>query len=232
MKYSVFITGSNRGIGLEFVKQYAEKDWLVYASCRNPEQAVKLQRLSKKYKNIHVIQLDVSSEKQVNSLTKKFQRTPIDVLINNAAILDKKRILFKNLTPTHFINLFLINTISPLLITRALLPSLNLGKLKIVASLSSLISSLTENYGDKWNHYTYKTSKTALNMAMSCFAIEPKYAEIKVILLDPGWVKTDMGGKDATISVQESVSGMIKVMASKKLKSRIFINNLGKEQAW
>lgn len=231
MNHSVFITGSNRGLGLEFTKQYAEDNWTVYASCRNPKKCLKLKKISEKFPNVHIIKLDVSSESEINILRKKLQKTPIDLLINNAAILNKRKCSLQTLSKEELLESFFINAVSPLFVTRALLPNLKLGKLKTIVALSSAISSITENYAGEWNNYSYKTSKASLNMLMSCFANEPKFSDLRVLLLDPGWVKTDMGGKRAPLTPYESVSGMRSIISTTKV-TRSFITYQGKINPW
>lgn len=231
MTHSVFITGASRGLGFEFAKQYAEENWNVYASCRTPKKALKLKKLSEKFPNINILKLNITSRTDIEALKKKFKKIPIDLLINNAAHLNKGRNYLEKLSREDLLKTFDINAVAPLFITRALLSSIKLSQLKTVASISSVISSITENYSDEWNNYEYKTNKAALNMLMSCFANESNHAGIRVLLLDPGWVKTDMGGKGAPITAFESVSGMRSVIQKTKV-TRSFITYQGKQNPW
>jgi NAD(P)-dependent dehydrogenase (short-subunit alcohol dehydrogenase family) len=207
---TVFITGSNRGIGLEFTKQYAENNWKVYASCRDPKSALR----------------------DINQLKKRLNKEPIDVLINNAGFLEKSKNTLLKISKSDLMTTFEINTLAPFLITQALLPNLKLGNLKTVANLSSVIASLSENYAAEWNVYPYKMSKAALNMLMSCLAADLKYSAFRILLLDPGWVKTDMGGKRASVSAQVSVAGMRAIINDDTITSRSFIDYKGQKNIW
>lgn len=233
MKPSVLITGANRGIGLEFVQQYAKDGWKVYATCRNLKKATSLQNLQRQFSNIHLLSLNVDSVDDIEKIKKQLLNIPLDVLINNAGIIGNLGVNLINIPigelKSELLYVFSVNAVSPLLLSLALTENLKLGKLKIVVSISSYISSLSHNVGDEWNYYAYKTSKAALNMIMSCYSIDPNHADLRIILFDPGWVRTDMGGKKAPLSTEESVSGMRNWIniTSEKGTSRQFIDYKG-----
>lgn len=232
MKHTIFITGTNRGIGLEFVKQFAEEGHKVFATCRDPKNAIALKDLSQKYSNVIILKLDVQSKKQIEKLSQQMKDIPIDIVIHNAGISGRKDLTLDNATindlDKEIREVMAVNTIAPLLLTKTLLPNLQIGKMKTVVAISSLISSITQNFAGEWNLYAYKASKAALNMMMSCFSVEPHYADFKVLIFDPGWVKTDMGGKEAPISPVDSVLGMRKIILNNsKIKSGSFLNYQG-----
>jgi len=232
MKYTIFITGTNRGIGLEFVKQFAEKGHKVFATCREPKNAIFLKNLSQKYPNIIILKLDLRSIKQIEKLSRQMKDVPIDIVIHNAGISGKKDLTLDNATiddlNRELTEVLAVNTIAPLLVTKTLLPNLKLGKIKTVVAISSLIASLTKNVPGEWNLYAYKASKAALNMIMSCLSVEPNDSDFRVLMIDPGWVRTDMGGEEAPISSAESVLGMCNIILNKsKAKSGTFLDYQG-----
>ena len=229
--YVVFITGTSRGLGLEIVKQYAEDDWKVYATCQNPQDAVPLQELANKYTNITIQKLDVSSEQEINSLRTRLKGIPIDVIINNAGILGDTLSLDK-LTKKELLHVFSVNAVGPLLVSRALLPNLKQGRLKTIVAISSSLGCVSTNNCLEWNYYAYKASKVALNMLMTSFILELPH-DIRVLLVHPGSVKTAMGGKDAKIEPKESVLGIRTLVRDVvKIPTGSFIDYQGNKMPW
>ncbi|MDD5460505.1 MAG: SDR family oxidoreductase [Methylococcales bacterium] len=203
---TVLITGANRGLGLEFCKQYAAEGWQVLACCRNPETADKLNEIPK----VQVFQLDVSDFSQIDHLAAKLQDTPIDVLINNAGIYGGPHHGFGQLDYAAWTHTLIINTQAPVKMAEAFLQHLNRGNKKLLASISSQMGSIADN--SSGGSILYRTSKAALNAAMKSIAIDLKEQKIGVVVLHPGWVKTDMGGPGALIEARESVKGMRQVI--------------------
>ena len=207
---TILITGANRGLGLEFVKQYAEEGCIIHACCRSPDEAKELQALSSKNKNIQIHTLDTTSEADIAALKNKID-SPIDILINNAGMLVQDAPL-GNIPVDNLINTFLVNAVAPLKIAEAFIDHLAKSKRKLIACVSSSMGSITENTSG--GYYSYRTGKVALNMLMKSAAYELANSGIKVLLLHPGWVKTRMGGEGASITPEESISGMRKVIAT------------------
>ncbi|MCP3673858.1 MAG: SDR family oxidoreductase [Gammaproteobacteria bacterium] len=205
-KSTVLITGANRGLGLEFAKQYQARGYNVIGTARNTAKAVKLQALG-----VRVLQLDVTNQKSVDNLSAELKDTPLDILINNAGYfnrvdtsLDKVNFDILELT-------YAVNTLGPLRVTQALIDNLKLGKSKTVISISSGLSSISNSTG-QW--YAYRSSKTALNQINKIMSEEFKNKEFIFTVLSPGWVKTDMGGPNANYTPKQSISGMLKVIDS------------------
>ena len=201
---TVLITGANRGLGLEFVRQYKEAGWQVIGTARNPEDAQELAAL-----DVRVVQLDVTDQESVDRMAAELAGQPIDLLINNAGIFPRvgkiDEIDFDDYSRT-----LEVNTLGPVRVTRALLPNLRQGELKIVAGLSSNLGSIAEN--ERGNFYGYRESKAALNMFTSSLAAELGPDGFTCLALHPGWVRTDMGGANANLSPEESVSSMRAVL--------------------
>lgn len=200
---TILITGSNRGIGLELVKQYASNNWRVLACCRIPEQAKELRALASKNQNIIIYRLDVSSSEQIAELADELIKTPIDILFNNAGIYGPHNVSFGNTDTDQWLECFKINCIAPMKVTEALVENVAQSQLKTIATMSSKMGSMTDN--GSGGSYLYRSSKAALNAVMRSAAIDLKHRQIKLAILHPGWVKTAMGGVNAEINTRECV---------------------------
>jgi NAD(P)-dependent dehydrogenase (short-subunit alcohol dehydrogenase family) len=207
---TVLITGANRGLGLEFCKQYAADGWRVLACCRRPDTAASLLA---DYPQVSVRSLDVSDFKQIDNLALELRDTPIDVLINNAGIYgDSLGHAFGHLDYDAWARTFKINTQAPVKMAEAFLPNLKRGEKKLLVSITSQMGSIADN--GSGGSILYRTSKAALNAAMKSLAIDLEEQSIGVILLHPGWVKTDMGGEHALIGPSASIAGLRRVIES------------------
>lgn len=201
---TILITGANRGIGLELVKQYAEQGWTIHACCRQPEQASALNTLANDYKDITIHTLDIADANQISSLKSTLGNTPLDILFNNAGIYGQNDAYFGNNDEAQWLDCFKINTIAPMKITEALVDNVANSELKIIATMSSKMGSMADN--GSGGSYVYRSSKAALNAAFVSAAIDLKPKGIKVAILHPGWVKTDMGGPNAEITTEQCVN--------------------------
>jgi NAD(P)-dependent dehydrogenase (short-subunit alcohol dehydrogenase family) len=204
---TILITGANRGIGLEFVRQYASIGCKIIACCR---KTAPLDALRSVDVAVEIESLDVMDSMSITSLGDRLSERSIDLVINNAAIRGRIGGL-ADIDPDDFLATMKVNVLAPLLLTRALLPALALGRGRTVAMISSRAGSITEGH-DEDGDYAYRCSKAALNMATAKLAYE--FWALNFISLHPGWVKTDMGGPDAEISASESVAGMRRVLAT------------------
>ena len=229
---TILITGANRGLGLEFCKQYAQENWNVIACCREPEKATTLNKLKTQFSNISVLTLDVSDLNQIEQLAKKLNNTAIDILLNNAGIYgDESGHGFGNLDYTQWQKNMTVNVFAPVKLTEVLLPNLERGKFKKVVAMSSLMGSIEDN--GSGGSILYRSSKTALNSVMKSVAIDIHQKEIAVLILHPGWVKTDMGGSNAPMEIPESVTKMRETIANFTLKqSGEFLRYDGKKLPW
>lgn len=208
---TVLITGASRGLGLEFCRQYAQSGWTVIACCRNPEYAFELNNLASDDGNVLIETLDISDLEQIEVLAHKLADLPIDVLINNAGIYaDEKEHFFGQLDYQAWAKSFWVNTQAPVKMAEAFLPQIKRSKKKLIANISSLMGSIAENTSG--GSILYRSSKAALNAAMKSLALDLKEQSVGVLIFHPGWVKTDMGGVNALIEADESVSGMRSVI--------------------
>lgn len=204
---TVLITGASRGLGRAMAQQYAAAGWRVIACGRGPSTGDGIVQET----------LDVADPVSILDLARRLDGMPIDVLINNAGIRGDTGGL-QTLATDDFLEVMRINTLGPLLVTRALLPNLLSGQRKIVANISSRAGSIAEGtLDDDDGDYAYRCSKTALNMATVKLAQDLRADGITVLSLHPGWVKTDMGGDEAVVPVAESATGLRHIIESATL---------------
>lgn len=209
---TVLITGANRGIGLEFARQYAADGWQVVACCRQPQQAEALNRLADQYKDrFSIHRLDVRELAEIDQLSHKLQDLPIDILINNAGVYPHAQNgEFDRISYDDWMEAFRVNTFAPLKMVEALVEQIACSQLKIVATITSKMGSIADN--QRGGSYIYRSSKAAVNMVVKSLAIDLQPRGIIAVLLHPGWVQTDMGGRGALISTKQSVTGMKSIL--------------------
>lgn len=205
---NILITGANRGIGLEFVRQYATTADRIFACCRDLANAEDLRILQDQHPNIELFPLDVTSDTDISNLQKAIT-SPIDLLINNAGILLKDS-SFGKLSVEDLTQTFLVNAVAPLKLIEAFVEHLKKGQQKCVATVSSRMGSISDNTSG--GYYSYRAGKVALNMLLKSAAVDLKEHGIKILILHPGWVKTRMGGEGAALTAAESVTGMRQVI--------------------
>lgn len=203
---TLLVTGSNRGIGLEIVRQYAQLGWQVHACCRQPDNAQDLQSLAENNSAIHLHPLDISDETQISALADELRDSSIDLLFNNAGIYGQRDASFGNTDSQQWLDCFYINCIAQLKMCEAFVEQVARSQHKTIASMSSKMGSMADN--SSGGSYVYRSSKAALNAVMKSTSIDLKPRGIKVAILHPGWVLTDMGGPHAEISTAESVQQM------------------------
>jgi NAD(P)-dependent dehydrogenase (short-subunit alcohol dehydrogenase family) len=227
--FRVLITGANRGLGLEFTKQYAAEGWDVLACCREPQQATALQALAGAHSNIKIHHLDVANFAQIDALALQLKGQAIDVLINNAGVYPPST--FGDTNYDDWAEAFKINAMASLKMAEAFVTHVTKSELKKIATLTSKMGSLDDNTSGE--SYIYRTSKTAVNMVMKSLSIDLKPYGISVVTLHPGWVQTDMGGPNGLISAHTSVMGLRKVIDDLSLNNTgKFIAYNGSEIAW
>ncbi len=229
---TILITGSNRGLGLEFVKQYAKDEWDVIACCRTPDKADELQTLAKNHEGkVSVHKLDVSDFKAIEEFGTKFKGRPIDVLINNAGVYERLKNQFGQIDYDNWIESFQINTLAPIKMAEIFIENVAKSEKKTIISISSKVGSIADNTSGK--RYIYRSTKTALNMAVKSLSIDLKPQGIIAVSLHPGWVLTDMGGPNALIDTKKSIQGMKQVIQNLTMTdSGKFLNYDGTEIPW
>ena len=229
---SVMITGANRGLGLEWTRQYAEAGWRVFASCRRPEEADALVALAVRHPGVSVHRLDVTDSEQLRTLQLDLEDVRIDVLLNNAGVyLDTFMGEFGGIDYEVWLRSFAVNTLGAVRVSEAFVGQVARSERKLVVAISSHMGSIAEVATS--GNYAYRSSKAALNAAMRglSHALAPR--GIGVMLLHPGWVGTRMGGPDAMLTPAQSVRGMRALVDNFKpeLNGRFFRFN-GSEIPW
>jgi len=208
----VLITGANRGIGLELVRQSLEANDLVFAGCRFPKRARDLHLLEDSYPHLlRVLTMDVDQESTLDKARDDVEEVVegLDVLINNAGIyIGKETIL--DVGAEDLMAAVRVNAVGPILVAQRFLELLRNGKSAKIVNISSEAGSISKMEG--FRGYSYFGSKAILNMYTRALAFDKNTDGIIVIALHPGWVRTDMGGSIAPLSVQESAQGILSLI--------------------
>jgi len=225
---SVLITGCNRGIGLELVKQFLKMETPpkhIFGTYRNASNSEELLALAQSNPSLHLLQMDVTDQavydKVVQTVTEVIGEEGLNLLINNAGVLPQNRDL-QAVTPQDMRNAFETNCIAPLFFSRALLPLLQkaadknteapMGVAKAaIIQMSTAVASIAENSGG--GMYAYRCSKAALNMSMKSLSVDLANTGILVMAMHPGWVLTEMGGPNAQISTETCCQTMVQTLA-------------------
>ena len=225
---TVLITGANRGLGLEYARQYADDGWRVVATCRNPETAMELTSLQGE---VEIHELDIENQEQTSYLANSLREEAIDLLLNNAGIYGSRPSKLGHIEYDTWENVMRINVMAPLRMCEAFVNHVANSKLKKIAIMSSKMGSMDDN--NSGGSYVYRSSKAALNAVMKSLSIDLAPNGISVAILHPGWVRTDMGGPSGLINASESVSGLRKVIDSLNPEnSGRFYNYDGSEINW
>ncbi len=223
---TVLVTGAGRGLGRELAWQYATGGWQVIACGRSrPVHGTET--------GIEFQPLEVADPASISALAARLTGRPLDVLVNNAGVRSPLSGLDR-LQPEEFLDVLRINTLGPLLLTRALRANLRLGSSPVVANIGSRAGSMAEGLlDDDDDDYAYRCSKAALNMATVQLARDLQPDGITLLSLHPGWVKTDMGGAEAVLPVEESAKALRSIIAAAKPEySGAFLAFDGRSVSW
>ncbi len=234
---TVLVTGASRGLGLEFVRQYAADGCTVIACCRSPAEAADLGEIARRYPDVSAETLDIADHASIEALAQRTEGRPIDVLINNAGVMGA--LPFRdNLHRQHFGSVdyqlwdqvFRTNTLGTVKMTETFADAVAASNEKKIVNLSSVTGSIAESRREA---LAYTTSKTALNKAMTLIAERLRSREVIVALICPGYVKTRMNVGGATVEICDSVSGMRRLIAGFTLAdSGTFRRYNGESIAW
>ena len=236
----ILITGANRGLGLEFARQYAARGERVFATAREPDAAKELRKLETEHRErFTIVGLNVGDADSIlhAHMAVAAHVAALDLLINNAGIYAARVTPSGDpaeklgaLTFDEALHVLRTNSVAPLIIAEQFLDLLKRGRSPKVINITSGYGSVSQNSGFP---YYYAASKAALNMFMRSFAADPAARSLITILMNPGWVRTDMGTAAAPLAPEQSVAGMIKVIdrLTPADNSR-FLNHEGNEEAW
>ncbi|HEU4530785.1 MAG TPA: SDR family oxidoreductase [Steroidobacteraceae bacterium] len=217
---TILLTGANRGLGLEFVRQYDADGWRIHACARDPESAADLKALAEKAAGrITLHEVDIADFAAIDAVANRLRGTPIDVLLNCAGWMGSRSFAREGVSVQQFggsdfkewESVFRVNTFAPMKMAEAFVDHVLAGEQKKIVSLTSIMASIAKN--TIGGFYQYRASKAALNAIMRSMAIDLGKRGIVAIPIHPGWVRTDMGGPKADIDAHTSVTGMRKVIA-------------------
>ncbi len=222
------VTGANRGIGLEFVKQLTERGEEVDAAARDPDDAAELRAVVRPGVRLRIHRLDVVDDASVQALAEALPKGPVEVLINNAGVSGVKG--GEPIDPADILRVFDVNAVGTLRVVRALLPRLRAGRTRKIVNLTSLLGSIADASGGR---YAYRLSKAALNMATRLLAEDLRGEGFLTVALHPGWVQTRMGGSAAPVPPEQSIRGMLRIVDGLKAEQsgRVF-DFQGRELPW
>lgn len=226
---TVIITGANRGLGLEFARQYTADGWRVIATVRNPDQATELRTVP----GVTIHRLDVGDPGDITAFAAGLGDGAVDLLINNAGIMGPPPARQNRdvLDTDGWQETLRINGLAPVLVTLALAGHLARAARPVVATVSSQLGSIASNTTS--GYYAYRMSKAAVNMGMRNLALDLADRQIAVVILHPGWVQTDMGGPQAPLTPSESVGGMRQVISGIDMsRTGQFLDYSGAPVAW
>ena len=223
---NILITGANRGIGLKFAEVLSANN-NIYATARDITNADDL----KKFDNTELLELDLLDKDSIKSFCSELKDIPLDMIINNAGIFQDEQMEETILDPELWLDEIMINAIGPVVLSQKLKENIMSGNDKKIIFISSQMGSIDDNYSG--GYYFYRTSKSALNSAAKSLSIDWKADGISVLMLHPGWVRTDMGGSNAKLDIDTSVSKMLDVINSLDMgKTGTFLNYEGKKLEW
>lgn len=204
------VTGANRGIGLGLVRHLAARGAEVVAGVRDPAAARELAAVAEHARGtVRVVALDVTEADSVRAFAAAIGEAPVELLINNAGVYGGDAQSIRGVDFEDAVATYQVNALGPLRVTLALLPNLrrSAGLAKVV-HVTSGMGSIGDN--GSGGFYAYRMSKAALNMAARSLAVDLRRDDIVSVVINPGWVRTDMGGPGATIDVDESVTSMLR----------------------
>ena len=229
---SVLISGANRGIGLEFARQYLADRWQVYAACRDPASASELRRLAEDSdEKLRILAMDVAQPASVKAAAAELDGQAIDLLLNNAGVIGPRGQTIGNVDYEAWGKVLDVNTMGPMRVAEAFVDHVARSDRKLMITLTSGMGSLADNTSG--GSIAYRSSKAAVNMVMRSLAIDLAPRGITCVVVNPGWVQTDMGGVNATLTPAESVTALRRLIETLgPAQSGKFFNYNGREYAW
>lgn len=201
-KLTVLITGANRGLGLEFAKEFQSKGYAVIGTARKPDEATEL-----KESGAEVVELDVTDDGEIEALAKKLEGRKIDVLINNAGIFPRTK------DREDMMLTYSVNTLGPYFVAEALIPNLKKSDSPRIVNISSGLGQLTDGHGGARG---YSFSKAALNMVTRNLHSSHHRDGVIVISVNPGHNKTDMGGEGAPLEPEDTAAKLLELVEALK----------------
>ena len=229
---SALITGANRRIGLEFARQYLADGWQVYAACRDRDSASELRRLADgSGHKLRIIALDVTDPSSIKAAAAELGGQAIDLLINNAGVMGARNQTIGNIDYDAWAKVLDANTMGPMRVSEAFVDNVARSERKLIVTITSGMGSIADNTSG--GSIAYRSSKAAVNMVMRSLAIDLAPRGITCVVVNPGWVQTDMGGPQATLTTTDSVKRLRRLIETLgPAQSGKFFNYDGREYAW
>lgn len=229
---SALITGANRGLGLEFARQYLADGWGVYAACRDPASAVELRRLTEDTDDkLRILATDVTDPASIHAAATELDGQAIDLLLNNAGIIGPRGQTIGNIDYEAWAEVLAVNTMGPMRVSEAFVEHVARSDRKLIVTLTSGVGSIADNTSG--GSIVYRSSKAAVNMVMRSLAIDLAPRGITCVVVNPGWVRTDMGGPNAALEPSESIGRLRRLIATlRPEQSGKFFNHTGREYPW
>jgi NAD(P)-dependent dehydrogenase (short-subunit alcohol dehydrogenase family) len=223
------ITGANRGIGLEHVRQLLSREWTITAAVRDPGSARDLKALDPGDGRLRIERYDAARLEDAADLAKRVDG-PMDILFANAGVMPKDQ-AFGGAANEDFMRAMRINALAPLALAEAFADQVARSQMKVIALQSSRMGSIADN--DSGGRYGYRASKAALNAVGKSLSVDLKDKGIIVLILHPGWVRTDMGGPNGLLTVTECVDGELDLIArANPAMSGRFFHVSGEDLPW
>jgi NAD(P)-dependent dehydrogenase (short-subunit alcohol dehydrogenase family) len=229
---TILVTGANRGLGLEFVGQYAADGWQVFAACRAPDAATDLQRLAAESGGrVRVLEMNVTDTASVRAAAAALKGEAIDLLLNNAGVGGPPGQQLGSLDYAAWAKVLDTNSLGPMRVVEAFVENVAKSRQKRIVTITSGMGSIEDNTSG--GRYAYRSSKAAVNMVMKSLAVDLAPRGITCVVMNPGWVRTDMGGPSGKLSPAESIKAMRSVIAALRPEdSGKFLNHTGKPYPW
>ena len=228
---SVLITGSNRGIGLELLRQYAAAGWEVIGTCRDPAAADAAAAVAAQHPGVTLRALEVTDAAAGHALAAELRGRAIDVLILNAGVMGASSKDLGAIDADDFRRVLDVNVVAATICAEAFRGHVADSGRRIIVGMGSILGSIGSN-GDG-RLYSYRASKAALHAVMRSLSIDLRDEGVIAIAMHPGWVRTDMGGPDAALAVTESAAGMMRVINGlRPADSGRFLGYDGAELPW
>ena len=226
---STLITGANRGLGFEFARQYLADGWQVYAACRDPASASELRRLFEG--KLRILAMDLADPASIRAAATELDGQAIDLLLNNAGIIGPRGQTIGNIDSEAWAEVLAVNTMGPMRVSEAFVEHVASSERKLIVTLTSGMGSIADNTSG--GSIVYRSSKAAVNMVVRSLTIDLAPRGITCVVVNPGWVRTDMGGPNASLEPSESISALRRLIATfGPEQSGKFFNHTGREYPW
>ena len=223
---STLITGANRGLGFEFARHYLADGWQVYAACRDPASASELRRLAE-----DKLAMDLTDPASIRAAATELDGQAIDLLLNNAGIIGPRGQTIGNIDYEAWAEVLAVNTMGPMRVSEAFVEHVASSERKLIVTLTSGMGSIADNTSG--GSIVYRSSKAAVNMVVRSLTIDLAPRGITCVVVNPGWVRTDMGGPNASLEPSESISALRRLIATfGPEQSGKFFNHTGREYPW